>query len=197
MTYKYEPVWTPEALELTREIIFQQDTLMTGLANCVHNIKINDYTEFVREFGGVPFVVSLIAELCEAVIKLRTKKRGPKPQWYEWAEHVKYFCLEIKRISPTIQREIWDRKWEVIRARLIECHQRCLEFQTGSGEDRPNEPEIIKKGILSIIPNDGTDKDTYVSQRSVIQWLNFIKTLDMAGNVVLTEDGNFRYRRNK
>lgn len=189
----YQHVWDESALEVTKRIIHSQDVLITGLGACLQGVKAKDYNAFNKDFGAIPFIASLMKKQCDALLYLRKGKRGTKPLWFEWGEHVKYFCLNIERAWPMIRkearREDWAY-WQIIQGRLEECQQQCLEFQIGSER---YEEGILKMGILAILPKEGSNHQIHVSQEAAIEWIELAKTLQM-GDVTLGSDG-FYYRR--
>lgn len=172
----YRPRFTTTSIKATHQIIYSQDILMTGLADCMRNLEIQEYDDFKRKFRAIPIITDQLIRECYALLSLRAGKAGPKPKWYEWGEDVLHLALNLQRTIPTMRRENRLNDWEVIQSRLEECQRQCVELKTA---------------ILEIVP-PAEEPAAEVNSEAVAEWIGLVTTAQMGG-VILDPEG-FKYR---
>lgn len=170
--------WTDDAIAQTYKIIHWQDMLIIGLGDCLKNINRQEYREVKNGLTAIFFIAAAMIKSSDDLMELKKGKSGPKPFWFERGEDTRYFCQQIERARAKIKKEARRGDWGVVSSRLQECLRQCLEIQAT---------------ILKAMPAEFQPQETYVSQRSVTDWLDFVDTVKMAE---LTEtDEAIRYKK--
>lgn len=171
--------WTDDAVAQTCKIIHWQDMLIIGLGECLNNIGRQEYKDARDALAAIFKIAAAMADSSDDLLELKKGKRGPKPFWFERGEDCKYFCLQVKRAKPLIEKEFRRNDWAIVISRLKECQRQCKDIQ---------------RNILSALPLESHPQETYVSQRSVTDWLDYVETLRMKEYIETTEAIRYKKR---
>lgn len=169
--------WNDDALPLGWKIVHIQDMEISCLGLCLNIIETQEFGDenFLKFLWVLDYTNRKLEDAARQLYNLKDGKPGREPLWMELADQVVMLSLRIKKLFPIIRKERRVNNWTVIEARLRVCTDEIIKLQNA---------------IIKSLP-EATTIETYISQRSVAEVLDLIKTLEMTEG-----SGGVRWRRN-
>lgn len=167
--------WNDEAIALAWKIVHFQDMQIGGLGLCLNIIETQEYNDFQKYLWVVEYTTRNLEDTARQLYGLGEGKEGRPPKWHELADRAVILALRVKKLFPIARKEKRAGQWTIIETRLRVCCDEIKKLQTQ---------------FINSLP-ETTTTETYISQRSVAELLDLVKTLEM------TEGGSGgRWRRN-
>ena len=155
--------WSDESIALAWKIVHLQDMQLGGLGLCLNIIDTQEYGDFPKYLRALDHATGQIEKAARQLYELKEGKNGRPPKWHGLADLAVILALRTKKLISILVKETRAGQWTVIEARLRVCSEEIKKLQM----------EIIKS-----LPAVETE-ETYISQRSVAELMDLVKTLEM------------------
>lgn len=168
--------WTNEAIDLAGQIVHLQDLQIGSLGLLLKIVNDNDFDnkDFFKYLRLLDYLTRQIETTARQLYELREGKPGRPTNWQNQADETIVMALRIRKLIRIVLKEQKGNNWTVIETRLRVCADEITKFQLA---------------IIKSLPA-ATKPETYISQRSAVELLELVRTLEMSEG-----GGGGRYRR--